>query len=249
MSLTEYAAKPREIAAGMVGDSIEALNASWSFGGNTPRVFEGHVAKSVPLYAHGHDLVVGLSDFFLSRNSLCYEIGSSTGLLISKVVRHNRSKNIRAVGIDVEPSMTEFSNSKYSDSQVSFVNGDIVELELEKADMIIAYYTMQFIKPKHRLEVLSKIYSSLNWSGALVLFEKVRAPDARFQDIMTSVYTDYKLNAGYNPEEVLSKSRSLKGVLEPFSTNGNLDLLQKAGFQDVMSIMKWVCFEGFLAIK
>jgi tRNA (cmo5U34)-methyltransferase len=38
-------------------------------------------------------------------------------------------------------------------------------------------------------------------------------------------------------------------VLEPFSTQGNLDMLKRAGFVDVMTIMKYVCFEGFLAIK
>ncbi|MEK7298654.1 MAG: methyltransferase, partial [Candidatus Margulisiibacteriota bacterium] len=41
----------------------------------------------------------------------------------------------------------------------------------------------------------------------------------------------------------------LKGVLEPFSTQGNLDLLKRAGFVDVTSVMKYICFEGFLAIK
>ena len=38
-------------------------------------------------------------------------------------------------------------------------------------------------------------------------------------------------------------------MLEPFSTNGNIEMLQRAGFKDIMSVMKWVCFEGFLAIK
>jgi SAM-dependent methyltransferase len=34
-----------------------------------------------------------------------------------------------------------------------------------------------------------------------------------------------------------------------FSTNGNIEMLQRAGFKDITSVMKWVCFEGFLAIK
>ena len=82
-----------------------------------------------------------------------------------------------------------------------------------------------------------------------MLFEKVRAPDARFQDIMSALYIDYKLENGYSPEEVLGKASSLKGVLEPFSTKGNLDMLHRAGFVDVMTIYKHLCFEGFLAIK
>ena len=108
---------------------------------------------------------------------------------------------------------------------------------------------MQFIPARNRQILFDAIYESLNWGGGLILFEKVRAPDARFQDMMTAIYTDFKLDQGYSSEEIVAKTRSLKGVLEPFSTAGNLDLLKRAGFQDIMTIMKYVCFEGFLAIK
>ena len=80
-------------------------------------------------------------------------------------------------------------------------------------------------------------------------FFKLFSSDARFQDMMTAIYTDYKIEQGYNADKIVSKARSLKGVLEPFSTQGNLDLLKRSGFVDIMIIMKYVCFEGFLAIK
>ena len=113
----------------------------------------------------------------------------------------------------------------------------------------MAYYTIQFIRPKERQRLIDKIYSSLNWGGAFIYFEKVRANDARFQDITTALYTDYKLKSGYSAEEIISKSRSLKGVLEPFSSKANVEMLERAGFVDILSIMKYICFEGFLAIK
>ena len=81
------------------------------------------------------------------------------------------------------------------------------------------------------------------------MFEKIRGPDARFQDLMSALYTDFKLSQGYNPEEIVGKARSLKGVLEPFSTQGNLDLLHRAGFVDCEVMFKYNCFEGFLCIK
>ena len=58
-----------------------------------------------------------------------------------------------------------------------------------------------------------------------------------------------------NWKEVISqrkffnKTRSLKSVLEPFSTLGNLGLLKRAGFKDIVTIQKYICFEGLLAIK
>ena len=86
------------------------------------------------------------------------------------------------------------------------------------------------------------------WEEAL-FFEKVRAPDARFQDMTTTMYNDFKLNQGFNEKEILNKTKSLKGVLEPFSSKANIQLLKRAGFKDIMCIFKFINFEGFLAIK
>ena len=82
-----------------------------------------------------------------------------------------------------------------------------------------------------------------------VLFEKVRGPDARFQDMMSALYTDYKLERGFEPGEIVAKTRALKGVLEPFSSRANVEMLRRAGFVDQMTVFKRLCFEGFLAIK
>ena len=85
--------------------------------------------------------------------------------------------------------------------------------------------------------------------GCFFIFEKVRAPDARFQDIITQIYTDYKIEQGYSSEEILSKSKSLKGILDPYSSSANILMLKRAGFKDITSVFKFLCFEGFLAIK
>jgi tRNA (cmo5U34)-methyltransferase len=54
---------------------------------------------------------------------------------------------------------------------------------------------------------------------------------------------------GYSAKEIINKTKSLKGVLEPFSTKGNLDLLKREGFVDIITVQKYMNFEGFLAIK
>ena len=234
------------------GEGITANNANWSFGGETAKDFSDHVSRSVPFYQEGHELVGAVSDFFVQSGSTCYELGTSTGKLLENLaLRHGGKKDIKWVGIDLEEGMIEQAKLELS-SQVEGVElicGDIFDHSFEMADLFISYYTVQFIPPYRRQELINKIYEKLNWGGAFILFEKVRAPDARFQDYMSSIYTDYKLEQGYGPNEIIAKSRSLKRVLEPFSTQGNLDLLSRAGFKDVMSIMKYVSFEGFLAIK
>ena len=69
------------IAKATVGDGIAAANAGWTFSNEVARTFSSHVSKSVPLYAEGHDLICTLSDFFVQDSSVCYELGSSTGVL------------------------------------------------------------------------------------------------------------------------------------------------------------------------
>lgn len=236
-----------------VGDGLKAENANWSFGGEVARNFDDHVSKSVPLYREGHKLVCQLSDFFVKPDSVAYEIGCSTGTLTLQLGQHNAAKKgARFIGIDVEAGMIEIANKKREATKaenVGFAVDDALIMDLEPADLIVCYYTVQFIRPSKRQELIDKLYRTLRWGGALLLFEKVRGPDARFQDIVTALYNDYKLEQGYDANEIVSKARSLKGVLEPFSTQGNIDMLRRAGFADVMTVMKYICFEGFVAIK
>ena len=233
-----------------VGENIKVSNANWSFGGDVSETFDDHVSKSVPLYFQGHELIAQLSDFYLHDGSICYDLGCSTGTLLKKIIDRNSCKKVTYKGIDSEKGMINKAKQKCKNiNDVSFSCTNMLDTEFESSDLIISYYTMQFIHPKNRQIFFNRIYESLNWGGAFVLFEKVRGPDARFQDLMTSMYMEYKLDQGYSPQEIVAKRRSLKGVLEPFSTQGNLDLLKRSGFSDIMSIMKYICFEGFVAIK
>jgi len=233
-----------------VGDGILTEVGDWSFSGKTSENFDKHVATSVPLYHEGHNLICNISDFFLTRNSLCYELGCSTGRLINNLAEHNKNKdNIKFIGIDIEKDMIKIASSNNSLDNVTFNCSDILDYDLEKSDLIVSYYTAQFLKGRERQIYFDKIYSSLNWGGALLLFEKVRAPDARFQDIYTSLYNDFKLDNDYSPEQIYNKSKSLTGIMNPFSEDGNIDTMKRAGFVDITTIMKYICFTGFIAIK
>lgn len=233
-----------------VGDNISAGNSRWTFGGNVHENFDGHVGKSVPLYAEGHSLIENLSDFFLPSGSLVYDLGCSTGTLLHRLAERHKGQDIQFIGCDPEDGMVKTAKQRCADfPNVAIRCENAVEMDFEKSNLITSYYTIQFIHPSIRQTLFNKIYESLNWGGAFVLFEKVRAPDARFQDIMTQIYSEYKITQGYSSEEIMAKARSLKGVLEPFSTQGNVDMARRAGFQDVMTIFKYACFEGFLAIK
>jgi tRNA (cmo5U34)-methyltransferase len=222
-----------------VGDGLPADRANWKFNGEVVDLFDDHISD--------------MSDFFIKPDSLCYEVGCSTGTLTLKLAIHNQKKpEARFIGIDIEKDMIKKASGKATKIKglnVSFIADDVIELEMDNADLIVCYYTIQFINTSVRQKLIDKLYSKLNWGGALLLFEKVHGADARFQDILSALYSDYKIRQGYSADEIIAKSRSLKGVLEPFSTQGNLDMLKRAGFVDINTVQKYLCFEGFLAIK
>jgi tRNA (cmo5U34)-methyltransferase len=232
-----------------VGDNINTENAGWKFSGEMVKDFEKHVSKSVPLYSEGHDIILKISDYFVKDDSICYEIGTSTGILSYKLAKRFLDRGAKFIGLDIEEDMIAIAKSRYRLDSLEFISADVLEFDFKPSDFITSYYVVQFIRPSHRQLLIDKIYQRLNWGGAFLYFEKVRAPDARFQDIMTGVYNEYKLEQGYTAEEIIQKSRSLKGVLEPFSTQGNIDMLKRAGFIDIMSVAKFGPFEGILAIK
>jgi tRNA (cmo5U34)-methyltransferase len=235
-----------------IDDQIKKKNSNWNFKGNVYKYFDKHIKKSVPLYFETQNLYLKLSDFFLQDNSKIIDLGCSTGRFLTNLYNRHKvnQKKIKYYGIDNTNEMIRFCKKEYNGKKdLIFKNQDIMKFDLSGSCIISSFYTIQFISPKKRQILINKIYKNLNWGGAFFFIEKVRGGDARFQDIMTQTYNEFKISQGFTSDEIIAKSRSLKGVLEPFSTTGNLDLIKRAGFKDVMTVFKYICFEGFLAIK
>ncbi len=236
------------------GDNIESGLGEWTFSKGVHKVFDAHINKSVPGYNFAHKSILWLSDPFITKGSKVLDIGCTTGTLLFDLAKRHASKKSHFLGIDVEEEMISHCIAKAkkldNENNLEFLQSDITTLELKENnyDLISMVYCLQFIHPKHRQNIINSIFKSLNWGGAFFFFEKVRGPDARFQDYFTHAYNQYKL-MNYDSDEIMSKSVSLTGVMEPFSSEGNYGLLKRSGFKDIAVVFKSLCFEGVLAIK
>lgn len=232
---------------------IKKKKGAWSFSGKgVAGKFEKHIEKSVPFYLESHNLIISMADFFLFNGSRCYDLGSSTGNLLHKLSQQTNKKKIDLVGIETEPEMVKFArkkNFKNKNIKISFIKNDIKNYKFKNSNLILSFYTMQFIHPSHRQKIFNKIYKTLNYGGAFIIFEKVRGNDARFDNIINSIYLDFKEKNKFNHSEILNKSKSLRGVLEPFTDDGNLGFLKRAGFIDIQTIFQFLNFKGYLCIK
>ena len=230
-----------------VGDSIEADLGAWTFSDGVESKFDEHVKKSVIGYDLSQKIITLLSDNFVHNCSTIIDLGCSTGSLTRSIYKRHQHKDINIIGYDLEQGMIDkaISLSKKEGIEIDYQKANIIDVEFpSNVDMIISAYTIQFVLPRTRQLLINKIYETLDWGGGFFLFEKVRAPDARFQDYINQAYMNFKL-VNFSPDEIIKKSNSLSGVMEPFSSEGNLGLLKRAGFTDICTVAKYLCFEVF----
>ena len=97
--------------------------------------------------------------------------------------------------------------AKNKKSKIKFIKKNIMTVNFKKSDFISSMYTIQFLHPKDRQVLINKIYKSLNWGGAFNLFEKIRAKDARFQDLLNFLLFDYKKKNKINSKDILLKEK------------------------------------------
>ena len=117
-------------------------------------------------------MICDLSEFFVNDQSICYEIGSSAGELINKMYLRNEHKKLIGLDLILKKIWLKLLQKKIKSKQVKIFHKDIVTNDLKKSDLIVSYYTMQFIKPKVRQQVFDKIYNSLNWGGHLYFLKR-----------------------------------------------------------------------------
>ena len=229
---------------------IKLENSNWNFSGNVPQNFDKHISNSVPLYDESHYIGLLISDFFIPEKGLVFDLGCSTGKFISSLAQRHTKKNFKVNGYDEIPGMVKIAKKRCKKySSVKIFKEDILKIKFKKLNFVTSFFTIQFIHPSKRQKLFNNIYKGLEWGGGFLFFEKVRAPDARFQDMTNQIYTEIKINNGFSDSEIINKTRSLKGVMEPFSSNANIQLAKRAGFKDIMTVFKYINFQGFLTVK
>ena len=66
---------------------------------------------------------------------------------------------------------------------------------------------------------------------------------------MTTIYEEFKLFNGFSEKEITAKKKKFKRNFRTLFIKSKYSNVKRAGFKDVSSVAKFICFEGFLAIK
>lgn len=225
------------------------LEKQFEFDKSVASVFDDMVSRSVPFYMQNLKLIVELIDHFAPQNAKICDLGCSTASLL--LALYEKRKDFLLSGVDEANAMLEIAKNKCQafGARVEFYQKNLDDFDFFANDVFIATYTLQFIRPPKRQELVDKIYQNLNENGMFVFSEKILYEDVKIAKKMIQIYEQYKLEQGYSKLEISSKREALENVLIPYTQNENITMLKKAGFSKVESVFKWVNFETFIAFK
>ena len=222
-------------------------------------VFDDMLLRSIPFY----DEVINIAIFFVcqylqSRQKLdnvpvVYDLGSSPGNLLLRLAANLEENNIRAYlcGLDNALAMINKAQLKKSAMgfNIDFLHADFLTFKFISTDVFLSFYTMQFVRPLQRKDMIQKIYDALHDDGIFLFAEKVISHDSKTEGQMLTCYYEYKKKQGYTNKEIYKKREALENVLVPYSVEENYSMLKSCGFKHVEILFKWINFSLFLARK
>ncbi len=131
---------------------------------------------------------------------------------------------------------------------VEVIEADILSLTLQPTSLVTLNFTLQFIAPEQRLELLHNIHSALLPGGALVLSEKLRFNDLAEHDLLNELHLAFKRANGYSELEIAQKRRAIEKVMLPDSLEQHRERLYSAGFSKVVVWFQCFNFASLIAI-
>jgi tRNA (cmo5U34)-methyltransferase len=115
--------------------------------------------------------------------------------------------------------------------------------------VVVLNFTLQFIAPEKRSELIQRIQAGLKPGGILIISEKIVFPDASLNELFIDMYHGFKETMGYSKLEISRKRAALENVLVPETLDTHRQRLQQAGFDSVDVWFQCFNFASMVAIK
>ena len=206
---------------------------------NTIENFDNHILKSIPNYDVLINSILSISEYFITKDTIIYDLGCSTGKLLKEI----NCLNLK-IGYDNAKILP-----KYDEDNINFKNADLnKEFEVKNACLVYSIFTMQFLNRMSRQNYCTTVYNGLNKGGAFILCEKIYQENGLLQEVLSFSHYDYKCNH-FSEEEIIKKERDLRYIMKPNTMNQNLDILKNSGFQNITQFWQSYNFIGLIAIK
>lgn len=222
----------------MTRDSFYAvpheLLADFAFDESVTRVFPDMIRRSVPGYGNIVTMIGLLADRFGVAGSTLYDLGCSLGASTLSMRRCLGNRDCTIVAVDNSSAMVEGCKANIAAAgegvSVDVQCADIRDVTITNASVVVLNFTLQFISPEHRLDLLRKIRSGMRPGGVLILSEKIVFDSGEEDGFHRTLHLDFKRANGYSELEISQKRTALENVLIPETLEQHRQRLAEAGF-------------------
>ncbi len=216
-------------------------------------VFPDMIRRSVPGYENIITMIGLFAEQYVQNNSQCYDLGCSLGAATLALRHHINKDKVSIIAVDNSESMVEHCRINIkkdaSTSTVQVVCNDIQNIAIENASMVILNFTLQFLDPDKRMELLQNIYNGMNEGGALILSEKITFSNKAIRETNIQLHEAFKKANGYTELEISQKRSALENTLIPDTIETHQQRLSDIGFTTINVWFQCFNFTSVLAIK
>jgi tRNA (cmo5U34)-methyltransferase len=226
---------------------------NFTFDAQVVEVFPDMISRSVPGYNTIIDTIGRLSHQFVQKDSNIYDLGCSLGAATLAMRKGITAENCNIIGVDNSSDMVKRCKMHVEafkgQTPVTIIEGNIQDITIENASMVVLNFTLQFIEKSQRQALLSKIAKGLKPGGLLVLSEKITADDQAVDQVLIDLHHSFKHDNGYSELEVAQKRSALEKVMLTDSVDVHKERLTEAGFNHISLWFQCFNFTSFIAIK
>lgn len=225
----------------------------FAFDAQVVEVFPDMISRSVPGYQTIIETIGRLSSKYVIDNSNVYDLGCSLGAATLAMKKAIVAQNCNIIGVDNSSAMVErckmHINAFKGNTCVEIIEGNIQDVNIENASMVVLNFTLQFIEPNDRAALLTKINQGLKPGGILVLSEKLSDTNPVINELLIDLHHDFKRANGYSELEIAQKRTALENVMRTDSLQTHTKRLENVGFNHVTPWFQCFNFFSLIAIK
>jgi tRNA (cmo5U34)-methyltransferase len=227
------------------------------FNDEVAKVFPDMLQRSIPGYAATIEAIGALAARYVRQDTNCYDLGCSLGAATIAMRQGIRKSGCQIVGVDTAPAMIERCREIVAEdgrqnpagTVVELKQGDIRDITVENASMVVLNYTLQFLPMDDRDALMRAVFEGLNDGGLLVLSEKVIDENDEMERLLVDLHHEHKRRNEYSALEISRKRAALENVLIPETVAAHRSRLAAAGFRYTAVWLRYFNFVSIVAIR
>ncbi len=225
-------------------------NEPFCFDDSVAKVFPDMLRRSIPGYAASIEAIGSLAARYVRPQTNCYDLGCSLGAATLAMRQGIRADGCRIIAVDNSAAMIEKCRTVVAGAgDIEVQLADIRDIPIENASMVVMNYTLQFLDPDARDEIVRRIADGMVDGGLFLLSEKVVDENAHMEELLVDLHHEHKRRNDYSELEISRKRAALENVLVPETVAVHRRRLADAGFSHSAVWLRNFNFVSIVAIK